>query len=763
MKNSNKKQKIDIHKRPIENLNTIEVLDEVRILNYKLNYLRHKYYVEDLSVVADEVYDYLFKRHLRLVEKVIHLSSIDKNDEINEIIRIEKNNIKNKNIKDVGNAELPFLDGHIADFSEYFETIRSVGSQADARFGKIMHERPMLSLENAFVAADVNDFTARVRNFLNLSADAPVAFTAEPKIDGLSLSLRYEKCTLKYAATRGNGQEGEDVTANVAHISDIPKTLHGAVPDIFEVRGEIYMAKADFMKLNAAQAAVGDKIFANPRNAAAGSLRQLDATVTATRPLRFFAYATGEVSAPVWQTQSGLINFLSNAGFQTNPLFILCNSQNELLAHYQKIEALRSELPYDIDGVVYKVDDIALQERLGQVSRAPRWAVAHKFPAEQAITVVLGIDIQVGRTGSLTPVAKLKPVTVGGVVVSNVTLHNEDEIARKDIRVDDTVIIQRAGDVIPQVVSVDLDKRPATAFPYIFPTECPVCGSHAQREGGDVVRRCTGGLYCNAQRTERLRHFVSRAAFDIEGMGGKHVENFDADNFIRTPADIFKLNEKRDVLVQREGWGTQSVDNLLAAIEARRTISLDRFLNALGIRHVGETTARELAKNYGTLEKLIETIEACIAERATTVQQIGEADEKFSARIGKMLAEKIHVPDVGPAVAFALCDFFDEPQNRDVVTALTGQVHIPPYVVEVLASEVAGKTVVFTGALETMSRDEAKAQAERLGAKASGSVSAKTDLVVAGPGAGSKLKQASALGIKVINEAEWAAIVTRSG
>jgi DNA ligase (NAD+) len=640
---------------------------------------------------------------------------------------------------------------------------KRVGVAGSSRFAKIKHERAMLSLDNAFEDADVADFTMRVRNFLNLSEDAAVAFTAEPKIDGLSLSLRYERGRLKYAATRGDGQEGEDVTANVATISDIPAILLCDAPDILEVRGEVYMAKGDFAALNIAQEAQGEKIFANPRNAAAGSLRQLDPTITTQRPLRFFGYATGEVISPKWQSQSELIDFLEKAGFQTNPLFMTCTTQQELLAQYHKIESLRAQLPYDIDGVVYKVNDITLQERLGQVSRAPRWAIAHKFPAEQATTLVLGIDIQVGRTGALTPVAKLQPVTVGGVVVSNATLHNEDEISRKDIRVGDTVIIQRAGDVIPQVVSVVLDKRPTHAIAYEFPHTCPICGSHAEREGGDVVRRCMGGLFCSAQRTERLRHFVSRMAFDIEGMGGKHVENFDADKLIRTPADIFKLHERRNILEQREGWGAQSVDNLLAAIELRRTISLNRFLFALGIRHVGETTARDLAKNYQTMDALQHVISECSKIRKNTAPQLGEPSEKFIKRLGAALAERINVPDVGPAVTFALCDFFDEPQNTKVVADLLSQISIPPFIVEVKTSEVAGKTVVFTGSLETMSRDEAKAQAERLGAKAATSVSAKTDLVVAGPGAGSKLKQASSLGIPVIDEAGWAEIVARAG
>jgi DNA ligase (NAD+) len=641
---------------------------------------------------------------------------------------------------------------------------RRVGVKTTSRFAKIKHSRAMLSLDNAFSDQDVAGFLRSVRNFLKLSAESAVELTAEPKIDGLSLSLRYESGKLLYAVTRGDGAEGEDVTANIKTIGDIPQKLQGnAWPAILEVRGEVYMSKSDFAALNTVQDAQGDKLFANPRNAAAGSLRQLDVTVTAARPLRFFAYASGEVSHADWTTQEDFIAALTAFGFQTNPLFKRCSTVADMLAQYWLIEAQRSTLPYDIDGVVYKVNDIALQERLGQVSRSPRWAIAHKFPAERATTKLLGIDIQVGRTGALTPVAKLQPVTVGGVVVSNATLHNEDEIARKDVRIGDTVILQRAGDVIPQVLGPVLELRPATAIAFEFPHLCPVCGSHAEREAGEVVRRCTGGLVCSAQRNERFRHFVSRMAFDIEGLGGKHVEAFANDNLIKTPADIFRLKDHEVLLSQRDGWGGQSVANLLAAIEARRTIALNRFLFALGIRHVGEGTSKDLAKAFGTFEALRAAVDAASTLRTITVQQLGEMDEKFRKRVGEALAQVINVAEIGPAVAQALCDFFEEPRNADVVDDLLGEVTVPPFVVETTASEVAGLTVVFTGSLETMSRDEAKAQAERLGAKVSGSVSAKTNLVVAGPGAGSKLKDAAKHSVKVINEADWQVIVSRSG
>ncbi|TCT06639.1 NAD-dependent DNA ligase LigA [Aquabacter spiritensis] len=631
-----------------------------------------------------------------------------------------------------------------------------VGAAVSARFAKIAHAVPMLSLANAFSDEEVADFVARVKRFLNLGTEA-VAFTAEPKIDGLSCSLRYEDGRLVSAATRGDGMVGEDVTANVRTIGEIPQVLDGAdVPAVIEVRGEVYMDAADFLALNARQSAAGRPQFANPRNAAAGSLRQLDAAVTASRPLRFFAYAWGEASALPADTQSGIVAAFARWGLPTNPLTILADDTAGLLAHYRRIEAERARLGYDIDGVVYKVDRLDLQRRLGFVSRSPRWALAHKFPAEQATTVLNGIEIQVGRTGALTPVAKLAPVTVGGVVVANATLHNEDEIARKDVRIGDTVVVQRAGDVIPQVVSVVLDKRPAGAEPYAFPTTCPACGSHAVREVDpktgkqDAVRRCTGGLICPAQAVERLRHFVSRNAFDIEGLGEKQVHALFEWELVRAPADIFTLERRNAASLQRlenrDGWGKTSAANLFAAIESRRRIALDRFVFALGIRHVGETNARRLARHYGSIEALRE---------AATVAQMPREE----APANEAWREMIDIEGIGSVVAEAVVDFFDEPHNRAALEALLKEVTPQPLEAVAAGSPVSGKTVVFTGSLEKMTRDEAKAMAERLGAKVAGSVSAKTDLVVAGPGAGSKLDKARALNVEVITEAAWFELV----
>lgn len=627
---------------------------------------------------------------------------------------------------------------------------RRVGAGPAEKFGKIRHAVPMLSLANGFSDEDVRDFVGRIRRFLNLEDGASVEITAEPKIDGLSISLRYENRRLVQAATRGDGFEGENVTANVMTISQVPKHLKGNVPDAFEVRGEIYMSHKDFAALNEKQLQANDKIFANPRNAAAGSLRQLDATITAARPLKFFAYAWGEAPALPDDTQMGVIEAFAAWGLPTNPLTKLCRSVEELLAHYRFIESQRAELGYDIDGVVYKVNRLDWQQRLGFVSRSPRWGLAHKFSAEKAMTVLEKIDIQVGRTGALTPVARLKPVTVGGVVVTNATLHNEDEIARKDVREGDTVIVQRAGDVIPQVLGFVADKRAAGAQPYQFPQECPVCGSHAVREERasgklDAVRRCTGGLICAAQRVERLKHFASRNAFDIEGLGDKIIAEFYADELIQWPHDIFTLEERdRKALKRlknREGWGEASVKKLFAAIDERRTIALDRFIFALGIRHVGETTARALARAYGTAEHFCD--EMIAAEKME-----GDAWNELNA-----------IEGIGEIVSEAVVQFFGEPHNRDVVDELLKHVTVTSLEARSTTSPVAGKTVVFTGALERMTREEAKAMAERLGAKVSGSVSKKTDLLVAGPGAGSKLKDAEKYGVEVIDENAWFARV----
>ncbi|WP_293802162.1 NAD-dependent DNA ligase LigA [uncultured Bosea sp.] len=645
-----------------------------------------------------------------------------------------------------------------------------VGAKPSGKFAKIRHRVPMLSLDNAFTDEAVAEFVGRVYRFLGRKEEeGGIAFTAEPKIDGLSLSLRYEKGELVAAATRGDGEEGEDVTLNARTISEIPKMLAGPdVPEIAEVRGEVYLGHADFAGINERQREKGLPEFANPRNAAAGSLRQLDVSVTAARPLRFFAYAWGEMPVLPAPTQSGVVEAFRRWGFRTNPLMKRCESVAELIAQYRLIESQRATLGYDIDGVVYKVDDLALQARLGFVSRAPRWAIAHKFPAELATTVLEAIDIQVGRTGALSPVARLKPVTVGGVVVTNATLHNEDYIRGfdskglpirdgTDIRIGDTVTVKRAGDVIPRVEAVDLAKRPADSRPYEFPTLCPACGSHATRELNprtgkeDAIRRCTGGLICPAQTVERLKHFVSRDALDIDGLGDKQIEFFHSDPElpVREPADIFTL-AARDAanplkkLKAKEGFGAQSVAKLFDAIEDRRTPPLNRFIFGLGIRHIGETTARLLARHYGSFEAL----------RAAG---IAAADEASPER-----QELDAIDSVGPTVVEALVEFFGEPHNEELLDRLLAQVSPQPLEAVASASPVAGKIVVFTGALERMTRDEAKAMAERLGAKVAGSVSSKTDLLVAGPGAGSKLKDAAKHGVEVVDEAGWFDLVGAS-
>jgi DNA ligase (NAD+) len=622
-----------------------------------------------------------------------------------------------------------------------------VGSKPSARFAKVRHARPMLSLENAFTDEDAAEFLGRIRRFLDLGEDAEIALTAEPKIDGLSCALRYEDGRLSVAATRGDGQEGENVTANAMTIADIPHALRGAGwPRVLEVRGEVYMAKADFAALNARETEAGREPFANPRNAAAGSLRQLDAGVTASRPLRFFAYAWGEVSAPFGQTQSDCVARFRDWGFVTNPLMRVTRTLSEVLDYYRDIERRRAGLGYDIDGVVYKVDRLDWQERLGFVARSPRWAVAHKFPAEKATTELLGIDIQVGRTGALTPVARLKPVTVGGVVVTNATLHNEDEIARKDIRIGDTVILQRAGDVIPQILGVVEDARKPDAVAFVFPHVCPCpLATPAVREGGDVVRRCTGELECPFQRAERLKHFVSRNAFDIEGLGAKHIDAFLADGLILHPSDIFGLAGRfgsgERAIAAREGWGEQSAAKLFDAIEARRSVELHRFIFALGIRHVGETTAKALARAYGSAAHWIAAMTAVAA-----------GDEAAAAELNA-------IDQIGPTVVEAVRAFFGEAHNAEEAVRLVAALTVRDAEQPASASPVAGKTVVFTGTLEKMTRAEAKARAESLGAKVAGSVSAKTDLVVAGPGAGSKLKEAEKYGVRVIDEDGWIALI----
>jgi DNA ligase (NAD+) len=613
---------------------------------------------------------------------------------------------------------------------------KRLGAAPTSGLAKVAHARPMLSLDNAFSDEEVYEFVARVRRFLNLPPDEQIALTAEPKIDGLSCSLRYEQGRLVLGATRGDGTTGEDVTANVRTIHDIPQSIVDG-PDVLEVRGEVYMSKADFEALNERQEASGGKIFANPRNAAAGSLRQKDPGITAARPLRFLAHGWGEVSEPLATMQLLAMKKLESLGFPVSDLLKRCETVEEALAHYRAIEKARADLPFDIDGVVYKVGRIDWQDRLGFVGRAPRWGIAYKFPAEKAETTLEAIDIQVGRTGKLTPVGRLKPVGVGGVIVANVTLHNRDEIARLGLRIGDRVHIQRAGDVIPQVVEnlTRDEKRPL----YVFPDHCPECGSEAVSEEGEVDVRCTGGLICPAQRFERLRHFVSRGALDIEGLGEKSIAEFIELGWLHSPAEIFRLRNHRDELIGREGWKEKSVDNLLAAIEAKRQPEGPRFLFGLGIRHVGIVTARDLLKCFGTIEEL----------RRAALSEGGQ--EELSS-----------VQGVGPVVAEAVHDFFHEVHNREVLDDLLSEVTPQPFVSDARQTEWSGKTIVFTGSLETMSRDEAKAQAERLGARAAGSVSAKTDLVVAGPGAGSKLKKAEELGVRVIDEAEWAKIVAEA-
>ena len=674
-----------------------DAANELMRLARQISYHNKRYHAEDAPEISDAEYDVLVRRNTELEMAFPHL------------VRVDSPN------KQVGAA----VEG--------------------SGLKKITHAKRMLSLDNAFEAQDVRDFVARVRRFLNLAADEEVALTAEDKIDGLSLSLRYEQGVLKQAATRGDGSVGEDVTANVAYISDIPQRLNGAVPDIFEIRGEVYMAKSDFAAINETQKAKDAKLFANPRNAAAGSLRQKDAKVTASRPLRFLAHGWGEVSALPFDTQSKVMATIAAWGVPVSPLLLRFDHVETALAHYADIEHRRADLPYDIDGVVYKVDRLDWQDRLGFVAKSPRWAIAHKFPAERAETTLENIDIQVGRTGKLTPVGRLAPVTVGGVVVSNVTLHNRDEIDRLGVRLGDRVVVQRAGDVIPQIVENLTRETERSA--YAFPSLCPECGSEAVAEEGEVDVRCTGGLICPAQRVQRLIHFVSRGALDIEGLGEKTIQEFFDLGWLESPADVFRLRSRRIDILSRGGWQDKSVDNLLAAIEATRAPDGAKLLFGLGIRHIGTVTARDLFKAFGS-----------VAEVGKVGQRLAQSDEGA-------IADVTAIDGVGGAVAEALRGFFHEPHNLSVWNDLLNEVQPPAYVSNIRESAWTGKTIVFTGKLETMSRDEAKAQAEALGAKSAGSVSAKTDLVVAGPGAGSKLKQATALGIQVIDEAAWANIV----
>lgn len=687
----------DTHPISVETITEAEAREAHAAISDEIRSHNAAYYQDDAPVISDAAYDALF-------------------------------------------ARLIALENAFPDLRTEDSPSQRVGAAPAQRFAKVRHSIPMLSLGNAFDDEDVGEFLARIRRFLSIADDDPVEIVGEPKIDGLSVSLRYENGTFVQGATRGDGAEGEDITANLRTIRDIPNTLQSEVPEIVEIRGEVYLPKSAFQALNASQEAEGRKVFANPRNAAAGSLRQLDSTITAKRPLSMFAYSWGELSADVADSQWGFLETIAGWGFRINPISRLCHNLKEVLDLYNEIGEQRATLDYDIDGVVYKVNRIDLQRRLGFVSRAPRWAIAHKFPAEQATTILNGIDIQVGRTGSLTPVARLEPVTVGGVVVSNATLHNEDEIARKDVRIGDTVVIQRAGDVIPQVVGPVLEKRPEEAEPYAFPDTCPVCGSEAVRDTDEAVRRCTGGLICSAQSVERLKHFVSRNAFDIEGLGAKNITAFHEDGLIEGPADIFRLHQKRDTLLEREGWGKQSVDNLLAAIEERRAIELDRFIYALGIRQIGQATARLLARTYGSIEAWREAMAAA------------------QDREGEAYQDLLNIDGIGASVAEDLLAFVHEDHNRQVLDDLEDLLEIDAFEAPDSDSELSGKTIVFTGTLEKMTRSEAKARAESLGAKVSGSVSSKTDLVVAGPGAGSKAKKAAELGIETIDEDAWIAL-----
>ncbi len=650
---------------------------------------------------------------------------------------------------EIGDAEYDRLWRRNADIEARFADLRRpdspglrVGAPPSEAFAKVTHGRPMLSLGNAFDAVDVREFFQRVRRFLGLAEDAPVALVGEPKIDGLSATARYQRGRFVRGATRGDGRVGEDITANLRTVRDLPLLRAGSdVPDVLEVRGEVYMMSGDFLALNAEREAAGEPVFANPRNAGAGSLRQLDSRVTARRKLHFFAYAWGEVSAPYAGAYWEVLERFQRWGFRVNPLARRCAGVDEALALYDEIAARRSDLPYEIDGVVYKVDRLDWQDRLGMVSRAPRWAIAFKFPAEQVQTVLREIAIQVGRTGALTPVAKLDPVEVGGVTVTRATLHNEDEIGRKDIREGDTVVIQRAGDVIPQVLEVVRARRPKGAKRYPFPRVCPECGSAAVREEGEVVRRCTGGLICPAQAVERLRHFVGRDAFDIEGLGERQIAAFWRDGLIKEPADIFTLQARngsfKPPIEERDGWGETSANNLFAAIDARRRIALERFIFALGIRHVGQTTARLLAKTYQTLSRF-----------AMEMEKAGDHESEA-------YRELILIDGVGPKLADTVVAFFAEPHNRAVLDDLAAVVEVEDFAAPEGDSPLAGKTVVFTGGLITMTRAEAKARAEALGAKVAGSVSRNTDLVVAGADAGSKAQKARDLGIETLDEAQW--------
>ncbi len=688
---------------PVEDLTELEAAQELATLAKDIAIHDVAYHQQDAPTISDADYDALRLRNIAIESKFFHLMRED-------------------------------------------SPSQRVGAAPASGFAKVTHATPMLSLDNAFDEDDVTAFVERIRRFLSLDESEPIELVCEPKIDGLSVSLRYENRVFVQGATRGDGTTGENVTANLRTVTGIPETLPESAPDILEVRAEVYMRHDDFQALNARHEAAGLKPFANPRNAAAGSLRQLDSTITATRPLHVFAYSGGQAGRMNTAFHRDMLAQLKSWGFETNLLTERHDRAEDCLAFHDGIVNQRATLPYDIDGVVYKVNRLDWQQRLGQVSRAPRWAIAHKFPAEQAQTTINAIEVQVGRTGVLTPVARLQPITVGGVVVSNATLHNQDEIARKDVRVGDTVVVQRAGDVIPQVVSVVPDKRPAGSEPYQFPSHCPQCHSLAHREEDAAAWRCTGGLVCPAQAVERLKHFVSRNAFDLEGLGAKHIAAFWADGILKSPADIFRLGEKAAEIGERDGWGAQSVDNLLAAVEAkRRGIPLERFIYALGIRQVGQATARILAREYGTVEEWRKAM-AALAGGDKTAAQDTRADLE-------------NIDGIGPSMADDLAAFFAEPQNMAVLDDLDAALTVQDFSAPDSDSPLSGKTVVFTGTLETMSRGEAKSRAEALGAHVAGSVSKKTDYLVAGPGASSKAKKAAELGVRVLTEDEWGEMV----
>ena len=696
----------EFRNKPVDALSEVEARRELRMLAKEITKHDKLYYLTEQPVISDAEYDALRARNLAIEERFPEEKRKDSPSDV-------------------------------------------VGVTIDDNrgFSKVRHSRPMLSLQNAFDADDVVDFETRTRKYLNLTSNEPVFFTAEAKIDGLSLSIRYEERQLVLAATRGDGEEGEDVTANVRTIEDIPKQLPSSAPEILEVRGEVYLSHSEFHRINAARETMGEQLYVNPRNSASGALRQLDSSITASRKLQFFAYSWGQISSSLGNSQFEVLEKFKKFGFSINPLTQKTEGSGGLLESYREIEAARALLNYDIDGVVYKVDRLDWQERLGQLSRSPRWAIAHKFKAEQAETRVIDIDIQVGRTGALTPVARLKPVFVGGVTVSNATLHNADEISRKDIRIGDTVIIQRAGDVIPQVVSSILAKRPAEAIPFEFPSTCPVCGSPTTRgeDDDDAVTRCTGGLVCRSQLAERLKHFVSRDAFDIEGLGSKTVEELLDRGIVSSPADFFTLEAKADVNEISphtwDGWGQTSVENLFSSIRAKRTIELDRFLYALGIRQVGHTTARLIARHYSTIEVLLSALD--------------EADNPNS----ESYQDLVNIDGIGLVMATDLISFFRDPQNQKILSDLMAEITVMPVTASEanIKSPISGKILVFTGTMKNMSRSEAKARAEALGAKVAGSVSKKTDIVIAGEDAGSKAKKAKELNILTWSEAEWLA------